>query len=64
MPVAAIAAYVFFGEVTDRWTWVGAAVIASSSIYVAHREAMLARRAARAVSPAAAPSAISRREVL
>ena len=65
MPVAAIAAYVFFGEVTDRWTWVGAAVIASSSIYVAHREAMLARRAAhRARSPQPPPSAISRREVL
>jgi drug/metabolite transporter (DMT)-like permease len=65
MPVAAIAAYLFFGEVTDRWTWVGAGVIAGSSIYVAHREAMLARRAAAlAVSPPAAPSAISRHGAL
>jgi drug/metabolite transporter (DMT)-like permease len=64
MPVAAVAAYAFFGEVTDAWTWVGAAAIAGSSIYVAHREAMLARRAARAVSPPPAPSAISRGEAL
>lgn len=65
MPVAAVAAYLFFGEVTDAWTWVGAAVIAASSIYVAHREAMLARRAAhRPLSPHPAPSAISRHEAL
>ena len=65
MPVAAIAAYLFFGEVTDFWTWIGAGVIATSSIYVAHREAVLARRAAaRAVSPPAAPSAISRHGAL
>jgi drug/metabolite transporter (DMT)-like permease len=48
MPFAALLAFLFFGEVTDRWTWIGAAVIAGASIYVAHREAQLARRAAAA----------------
>lgn len=28
-----------FGEVSDAWTWVGAAVIAGSVIYIGHREA-------------------------
>src|SRR5216684_3516327 len=32
-----------FGEVSDGWTWVGAAIIAGAAIYVAHREAKLAR---------------------
>lgn len=31
-------AYWLFGEVADLWTWVGAVVIISSGIYVAHRE--------------------------
>ncbi|HZT50572.1 MAG TPA: DMT family transporter [Stellaceae bacterium] len=46
MPFVAILAYLVFGEVTDLWTWIGAAVIGGSSIYVAHREAQLARRGA------------------
>jgi S-adenosylmethionine uptake transporter len=50
MPFTALLAYFVFSEVTDVWTWVGAAVIAGSSIYVAHREARLARRA-RAPAP-------------
>ncbi len=48
MPFTAVLAYLVFGDVTDRWTWIGAAVIAAASIYVAHREARLARRAAAA----------------
>ena len=51
MPFAAILAYLVFGEVTDRWTWAGAGLIAGSSIYVAHREAQLARRAAAEIRP-------------
>jgi drug/metabolite transporter (DMT)-like permease len=43
LPFAALIGFVWFGEVTDIWTWVGAAIIAVSSIYVAHREARLAR---------------------
>lgn len=33
-----IAGFVFFEERPDVWTWVGAAVIFSSSLYIAHRE--------------------------
>jgi uncharacterized membrane protein len=43
LPFAALIGFLWFGEVTDLWTWVGAAIIAVSSIYVAHREARLAR---------------------
>ena len=42
-PFAALIGFVWFGEVTDVWTWVGAAIIAGSSVYVAYREARLAR---------------------
>jgi drug/metabolite transporter (DMT)-like permease len=43
LPFAALIGFLWFGEVTDLWTWIGAAIIASSSVYVAHREARLAR---------------------
>lgn len=40
--------WIWFGAVPDRWTLVGAAVIAASGIYTAHRESVRAReRAAR-----------------
>ena len=40
---AATLGYLVFGDVPSSWTWVGAAVIVSSGLYVAHREAVLAR---------------------
>ena len=43
LPFAALIGFVWFGEVTDLWTWIGAAIIGGSSVYVAHREARLAR---------------------
>jgi drug/metabolite transporter (DMT)-like permease len=43
LPYAAFLGWAFFGETTDAWTWAGAAIIAGSSAYVAHREAKLAR---------------------
>jgi drug/metabolite transporter (DMT)-like permease len=43
LPFAALIGFLWFGEVTDLWTWIGAAIIAGSSVYVAHREARLAR---------------------
>ena len=45
LPFAALVGFLWFGEVTDLWTWLGAAIIAGSSIYVAHRETRLARLA-------------------
>ena len=45
LPVVAIFAYLLFNEVPDEWVWVGAGVIFSSTLYIAHREAAVARQA-------------------
>ena len=37
--------YFLFDEAVDRWTVAGAAIIFGSNVYIAHREASLARRA-------------------
>ncbi|MDE0335893.1 MAG: DMT family transporter [Defluviicoccus sp.] len=41
LPFTALAAWLIFAEVPDRWTWIGAAVIFGSTTYVARREARL-----------------------
>lgn len=46
LPFAAAIAYVAFAERPDEWTWAGAAIIAGSTVYIAHRESRLARRPA------------------
>ena len=38
--------WLLFGEALDRWTLLGAAIILAANAYIAHREAVLARRAA------------------
>ena len=43
LPSAALIGYLAFNEAPDAWTWTGAAVIAGSTIYIARREARLAR---------------------
>lgn len=43
LPFVAALAFLVFGEVPDLWTWVGAAIIGASAIYIAHREARVAR---------------------
>ena len=48
LPSVAFFAYMMFGETPDQWVWLGAAVIFGSTLYIAHREALVARRAARA----------------
>jgi drug/metabolite transporter (DMT)-like permease len=53
LPMVALLGWIFFNEATDLWTWVGAAIIAGSAVYVAHREA-LARARDRASGAAAA----------
>jgi len=52
LPFVALIGWVAFSEPTDTWTWVGAGIIAASTVYVAHREAKMrasgaAREAAR-----------------
>ena len=44
LPFVAVMAYFAFGQTTDLWTWVGAGVIAASSIYIARRESQLAKQ--------------------
>lgn len=57
LPFAAFLGYTIFHEVTDLWTWLGAVTIAGAAIYVAHREAKLARLRAPAPPPAGTVSA-------
>lgn len=40
---ASIAGFIIFGEIPDRWTVAGAAVIAASGFYIARRESKLQR---------------------
>jgi drug/metabolite transporter (DMT)-like permease len=53
LPFAAALGFFAFGEFPDLMTWIGGALIAAASIYVAHREARLERggRRAAALSP-------------
>jgi drug/metabolite transporter (DMT)-like permease len=43
MPFVALIAYPLFGEFPDALTWLGAAVIAASTFYIARRDARIAR---------------------
>ena len=40
----AVFAYFAFGEVADRFTWIGAAIIVASAAYIAHRESLHRKR--------------------
>jgi drug/metabolite transporter (DMT)-like permease len=40
---AALAGYFIFTEVPDIWTWIGAAIIVSATLYITHREAKIKR---------------------
>jgi drug/metabolite transporter (DMT)-like permease len=51
---AAAVGYLFFDQVPDVWSGVGAAVIVASSVYIAHREARVARSERVATEAAAA----------
>lgn len=56
LPIVALIAFVAFGEVPGVCVWIGGAVIAASSIYIAQREARL--KGVAAVSPAGGGSSI------
>ena len=45
LPVVAFFGWLLFGERIDRWTALGAAIVFAANAYIAHREAVLARRA-------------------
>jgi drug/metabolite transporter (DMT)-like permease len=44
--LAAVLGYAVFGEVPSVWTWAGAAVIVSSTLYILLREDALGRQRA------------------
>ena len=43
LPFVAAIGFLLFGEAPDLWTWVGAAVIAASAVYIARRESQVAQ---------------------
>jgi drug/metabolite transporter (DMT)-like permease len=53
LPLVSVLAWLLFDEVLDRWTVLGAVIILGSNAYIAHREAVLVRRA-RSEAPTAA----------
>jgi drug/metabolite transporter (DMT)-like permease len=42
--IVAVLAWILFGESLDRYTAIGAAIIIGATLYIARREAMLARK--------------------
>jgi drug/metabolite transporter (DMT)-like permease len=46
LPVLVLFGWILFGETIDAWTLLGGAIVLGANGYIAHREAMLLRRAA------------------
>ena len=44
LPIAAFVGFIFFGEVSEIWVWVGGSIICASAAYIAHRESIQVRR--------------------
>ena len=53
---AALLGFVVFGDIPDFWSWVGAAVIVSSGLYIGHRERLRHRLAKQGQPPASPPN--------
>jgi drug/metabolite transporter (DMT)-like permease len=51
LPFVAILAWFAYGELADFWTWCGAAVIAGAALYIARREAKVAKTQAASLAP-------------
>src|SRR5258708_2156019 len=58
LPFAVFVGWLIWGEMPMIWTYVGAALVIASALYIAHREAQLSRerRRAAALKPPQAPS--------
>ncbi|WP_313207645.1 DMT family transporter [Stenotrophomonas sp.] len=57
LPLVTLCGWLLFDESVDRWTLIGAFIILAANAYIAHREAVLARRAASVAATAAAKPA-------
>ncbi|MEK9692888.1 MAG: DMT family transporter [Rhodospirillaceae bacterium] len=44
LPVAALLGFALFDEVPEIWVWLGAGIIAASSLYIARRESVVAKQ--------------------
>jgi drug/metabolite transporter (DMT)-like permease len=51
LPWAGIAGFTVFGEIPDRWSLIGAALIVGSGVYALHREAVRGREVASRATP-------------
>ncbi len=54
LPLVSLLGWLLFNETLDRWTVIGAGIILAANAYIAHREAVLVRRAASEAATAAA----------
>ena len=54
LPFAVFVGWLIWGEMPVIWTYVGAAIVIASALYIAHREAQLARERRRAACAQAA----------
>jgi drug/metabolite transporter (DMT)-like permease len=45
LPFLAAIGFFAFGEVPEIWSWIGAGIIIASTLYIARREAVIARNA-------------------
>ena len=50
LPFVVAVGYFMFGELIDRWTCIGAAIVFASAVYITQREAKLKREAKRAAA--------------
>ena len=41
LPIVALIGFVFFDQVTDLWTWIGAAIMIASTVYGTRIDARL-----------------------
>lgn len=57
LPLVTLFGWLLFNESVDRWTIIGAGIILAANAYIAHREAVLSRRAASAAASSAAKPA-------
>lgn len=57
LPLVTLFGWLLFNETVDRWTIIGAGIILAANAYIAHREAVLSRRAASAAASSAAKPA-------
>lgn len=57
LPLVTLGGWLLFDESVDCWTLIGAGIILAANAYIAHREAVLARRAASVAATAAAKPA-------